>query len=323
MQAWETYEFHLTPETRVLCVYPERMNAVLNEPVGICPTMPSIRTKGMPSLLPPLDKGRGRGGVLPLAASTGMEYARTEWRRADELKIGMQFPDLGDDLHDIQQVSQSESHFIQVQTARSTAHVYSGCHVLACSSLEYSKDHKPLRPKLARTMRKNMSPPEVVLWLRMKGMGDEVRFRRQHPIGPYFADFCSVRAMVVVEVDGEQHFEQNQQKHDEERDEFLRRTGFVVLRYSGAEVFSKPDSVISDILLAIHSRMTVEFRKRRWTHANCFHLNDRLLLPVSGKLTASAVMETSHCNLPCVRVTVSGYASMFTDLGVFSPCLAV
>ena len=52
-------------------------------------------------------------------------------------------------------------------------------------------------------MRADMSPPEVLLWTRLKLLRGELpRFRRQHPIGPYIADFCCARAKLVIEIDG-------------------------------------------------------------------------------------------------------------------------
>jgi very-short-patch-repair endonuclease len=53
------------------------------------------------------------------------------------------------------------------------------------------------------------------------------KFRRQHPIGPYFVDFCSIERNLIVEVDGGQHAEQS--ADDEARSSFLRSLGYRVL----------------------------------------------------------------------------------------------
>jgi very-short-patch-repair endonuclease len=56
---------------------------------------------------------------------------------------------------------------------------------------------------LARRLRRNLSPPEVRLWIRLRERksGTPV-FRRQHPIGPYVLDFFCAKARLAVEIDG-------------------------------------------------------------------------------------------------------------------------
>jgi very-short-patch-repair endonuclease len=67
-----------------------------------------------------------------------------------------------------------------------------------------------------------MTEAEVMLWsrLRLKEMHG-VHFRRQHPIGPYIADFACVPAMLVVEVDGRTHATDEQHAHDVRRDAYM------------------------------------------------------------------------------------------------------
>ena len=57
--------------------------------------------------------------------------------------------------------------------------------------------------KRAKDLRRSMSPPEVLLWTRLRVLrGDGPTFRRRHPIGPYIADFYCAAAKLVIEVDG-------------------------------------------------------------------------------------------------------------------------
>jgi very-short-patch-repair endonuclease len=63
----------------------------------------------------------------------------------------------------------------------------------------------------SREMRKEMSPAELELWSRIRGnQMCGLRFRRQHPIGIYIADFFCPCKNLVVEVDGDSHFEPEQ-----------------------------------------------------------------------------------------------------------------
>src|SRR3546814_9850940 len=63
------------------------------------------------------------------------------------------------------------------------------------------------RPEVyaARKLRRELSLPEILIWQRVKSAQTGLKFRKQHPIGPYVADFYCSRAHLVVEVDGEAH----------------------------------------------------------------------------------------------------------------------
>ena len=98
----------------------------------------------------------------------------------------------------------------------------------------------------ARQLRKASTDAERYLWLhlRTKQLAG-LRFRRQHPIGPYIVDFVCLEKRLVVELDGGQH--QIQEKKDKIRDEWLTSEGYTVLRYWNDEVFTN----IAGILEAI------------------------------------------------------------------------
>jgi very-short-patch-repair endonuclease len=80
--------------------------------------------------------------------------------------------------------------------------------------------------ELAKQMRRSMTPAETAVWnmVRRKGLG--WRFRRQEPIGPFIVDFVCVARRLVVEMDGEGHGGD----YDQRRDAYLERLGFRVLR---------------------------------------------------------------------------------------------
>ena len=97
----------------------------------------------------------------------------------------------------------------------------------------------------ARILRRAMTDSERRLWsrLRMEQLG--VKFRRQHPVGNYIADFACLDPKVVVELDGSQHIEQ--QEYDERRDAFFRGEGFAVLRFATDQPFRNLDGVLAVI----------------------------------------------------------------------------
>jgi very-short-patch-repair endonuclease len=108
----------------------------------------------------------------------------------------------------------------------------------------------------ARKLRENQTDVENRLWaqLRSRQFGG-VKFRRQHPIGPFIVDFCCVERGLVVELDGGQHAQRSDM--DERRTGVLERFGYRVLRFWDNEVLSNLDGVlerISEALKGPHPR---------------------------------------------------------------------
>jgi very-short-patch-repair endonuclease len=89
----------------------------------------------------------------------------------------------------------------------------------------------PLSRQRARDLRKRMSPAEAVLWRCLRNQQLEgLKFRRQHPFGPYVLDFYCDGAGLAVEVDGLAHGEEAQRAHDLKRDAWLKSQGVRTLR---------------------------------------------------------------------------------------------
>ena len=116
--------------------------------------------------------------------------------------------------------------------------------------------------KLARTLRRPMSPPEFALWVRLRarGAGKQV-WRRQHPLGAYVLDFYCHAARLVVEVDGISHGMGDRATHDERRDNWLRAQGLRVLRIAASDVLADPDNV-ADGLGRLANAMLTSLRGR-------------------------------------------------------------
>jgi len=76
----------------------------------------------------------------------------------------------------------------------------------------------------AKQLRGNMSPPEARLWqVLRRAQLDGLRFRRQHPVGPYILDFYCDSLRLCVEIDGSSHDQPERARHDERRDAWLKR----------------------------------------------------------------------------------------------------
>jgi very-short-patch-repair endonuclease len=100
--------------------------------------------------------------------------------------------------------------------------------------------------KHARRLRRELSLPEKLLWVRLRGA--EVRFRRQHPFGPYVLNFYCPAAKLAIEVDGAAHDFGDRPHRDEARTEWLRSEGIDVLRIAAKDVLADPDAVADAIL---------------------------------------------------------------------------
>ena len=108
---------------------------------------------------------------------------------------------------------------------------------------------KTLTLKRARRLRREMTPPEVRLWARLRTRSVDLPvFRRQHPEEPYILDFYCADARLAVEVDGEIHGHGDQPERDARRDAWLAERGIEVLRISGADVMRDPDSVAGGMI---------------------------------------------------------------------------
>jgi very-short-patch-repair endonuclease len=102
----------------------------------------------------------------------------------------------------------------------------------------------------ARALRRAPTPPEFRLWLLLRQRPDGLKFRKQHPLGPYTLDFYCPAAKLVVEVDGDSHGMGDNPAWDRRRDSWLREQGLRVLRFDAAEVMRDVESVVTAILLA-------------------------------------------------------------------------
>ena len=105
----------------------------------------------------------------------------------------------------------------------------------------------------ARELRRDGSKPERICWelLRDRRVSG-VKFRRQHPIGPYFADFACLSKRLVVEIDGEHHA--YQRERDTARTGVMEREGWRVLRFWANEVVENPEGIWSAIEVALRDR---------------------------------------------------------------------
>ena len=102
----------------------------------------------------------------------------------------------------------------------------------------------------ARELRRRMTLPEVVLWDALrKGRLAQLRFRRQHPLGPYVLDFYLPSAKLTIEIDGSVHDGSEQAEHDARRTAWLAKSGVTVLRVPVRDILR--DEMLERVLSGI------------------------------------------------------------------------
>ena len=106
--------------------------------------------------------------------------------------------------------------------------------------------------RFAKHLRRRMTDAEVILWSRSRRASlAGHRFRRQHPVGNYIADFACVAGRPIVEVDGVTHSSASEILHDTKRDAFLRAQGWRVFRVRNIDVYENLEDVLEGIYRAL------------------------------------------------------------------------
>src|ERR1700751_6470172 len=103
--------------------------------------------------------------------------------------------------------------------------------------------------ELARRLRREPTAAEKALWRAIRGRALKgLRFRRQHPIDRYVADFACLSLKLAIEVDGGVHRDDDQILRDLGRTEVMEARGWQVLRFSNEEILGDIDRVVAAIL---------------------------------------------------------------------------
>jgi len=109
-----------------------------------------------------------------------------------------------------------------------------------------NQDHKR-----ARLLRKRSTLVERLLWNALLPLKQQIKFRRQHPLHPYIADFACPSAKLIIEIDGESH--DTRLGYDAERDADLRKRGWTIIRFSNEDVLTNLEGVVETVLQIVKS----------------------------------------------------------------------
>lgn len=108
--------------------------------------------------------------------------------------------------------------------------------------------NKPELRKFRKELRQNLTPAEAFLWKHLKGGQFEGRkFRRQHSIENFIVDFYCASEKLVIELDGQIHFNEEAQIYDKAREEVIEKLGFTVIHFENKMVFDLLPFVLLEI----------------------------------------------------------------------------
>ncbi len=124
----------------------------------------------------------------------------------------------------------------------------------------------PRDPRLtdfARQLRRNLTPAERILWTALRSRRfDELKFRRQYPLGKYVLDFFCPTLGVAVELDGESHVGKG--KADQFRDKWLQGQGCYVLRVWNPDIYDDLEVVLEALWQICMERLLKGCKRSRY-----------------------------------------------------------
>ncbi len=100
----------------------------------------------------------------------------------------------------------------------------------------------------AKRLRKQSTPMEIKLWQILRSRRfEDLKFRRQCPIGNYIVDFICIEKKLIIEIDGGQHNDPEQRAYDEKRTAYLNQLGYKVVRFWNNEIALQFDAVMDQL----------------------------------------------------------------------------
>jgi very-short-patch-repair endonuclease len=115
------------------------------------------------------------------------------------------------------------------------------------------ENYNPYLKNRSRKLRKGMTETEVMIWNRLRRKQiNGLQFYRQKPLGKYIVDFYCPAKKLVIEIDGGQHFWNDNPEKDKERDKYLADAlGYKILRFTNVDIFQNIEGVVHKIIEVI------------------------------------------------------------------------
>ena len=164
-----------------------------------------------------------------------------------------------------------------------------------------------------KELRNNQTPAEQKLWslLRRKQLG--VKFRRQHSIGPYIADFYSRDAGLVIECDGGGHYTDDARGYDLERNSYMQAMGLSILRFDNDDIFNNPDGVYQKIMETVRFDKSI-IKQAAYVDVEALCKGDRIFISREFKPVVIGVLIQEQVNEVVYALEVGDINAYLTEV---------
>jgi cyclase len=114
-------------------------------------------------------------------------------------------------------------------------------------------ESSPISFANAKKLRNEPTSSEIIFWSLLKQHFSNFRFKRQHPISQYIADFYCHKLKLVIEIDGSIHQTEEVKNNDKLRDDFLQTLDLKIMRFTNEEVCTDGDGIVEKLNRVIDS----------------------------------------------------------------------
>jgi very-short-patch-repair endonuclease len=172
----------------------------------------------------------------------------------------------------------------------------------------------------SRELRQNSTPSEQKLWQALRGKQLGVSFRRQHPLGPYIADFYSRQARLVIEVDGSNHATPQAKAHDVQRTTWIEQSGLQVMRFWNNQVINNLPGVLQTIQTQLQQITIPGHPDKEWRKANELKIGDTIFYGDTLTPVEITHLHTQQTTETVYDLTVEETHSFLTDVCMVHNC---
>ena len=274
----------------------------------------------------------GLGGVVPLTGGLGGVVPRAGVARIpiESLRPGDHvYTHTGQARRVLRLISRTYcGRMVGLRHAESSATLWlTDDHLVLCQKrlLHYGQDRAwsavpPAHFGRARELRRDLTVAERRLWGALRGLQIGTKFRRQHPIGPYIADFYARDANLVVEVDGDTHADTEAQTYDQNRSDYLESLGLRVLRFTNREVINQTEAVLHSIQTATSDMQPTDAPDQQWRRAGTLRIGDLVYVGVTLQPAAITSIEYTATEEEVYDLEVEADHSFLTEVAAIHNC---
>jgi very-short-patch-repair endonuclease len=188
---------------------------------------------------------------------------------------------------------------------------------------ERKKDWSHVSPPIfarSQELRKQSTAAEKKLWQALQANQLGLAFRRQHPLGPYIADFYSRQAGLVIEVDGESHTTPQAQAYDAQRTAWITQAGLRVMRFWNNEVIKNLPGVVQTIQTHLQQTTAPGYPDKEWRRAEELQVSDIIFYDNTLEPAEISRLHPENTTETVFDLTVEGTHSFLTDVCLVHNC---